>query len=680
MSTDPRPRDEAELDRFFARRSAQNAFAHLREVDARTLAVLQHIGLLEKALPDGDYEKLTALLRSSTEASPIEIPPGPHLVLESQEAAGELVCVSDLVLAPNREVRLAALSHFRDLERQEATLLTPRTSRVLGEDASAAGRRVRWRSAALRINSALHGDFLCNLAGVKQLYQIGSWRELPSWLERVLRPSIPSLESIQLQFWSLESEPRDLGAEIRNWARESSDLRSFLSRFFSSIGHLPIDPDQLGTAIQHLGLHRDAEDVWETVWEWADELGSPLARYHACQFFLADQSLIPAGMRERFWKEIEEIVLAPDAEAENLEWGESWRIRIDLAQHYCAYFECELPGYDSGRLAGLAWWLGDRVAEVFGADQARIAQLRQETLTPVCERSHRYRTLGHPPVGQSLLRYATLHCRPLWSLSILNGLGGKLKRLGPSGFLDRPSPFLARAFVAVSLFGLPLAKASTHMTNKYAFAKSWEPLVEEWPSSFGDFEGGATAADLWEFAEGLFGVQWLPELLRRIPKTEPEALPQLLHAFRFAAYTEPETSEVTWTNLQSEEWLTPFLGLAKPWALETLLDALLELQAQKGDEWRVALPHTIASALQASSVDEEQAEVLFAFLVMASIATNTTSGLARLREEVGEAAFSAWASRWVAQIERLQEGAPEWTKGRLRPVLTALHVTGADSH
>ena len=671
MTTDleadaPSPKEQLAI----AQRGAQIAFANVEEINPRVLAILQNIQMLSGLGSNADYEPMVSIVADEESPERLPIPPGPLLVATSDSGNADLVSVTSLIVAPDSEIRGAALEHFKRLA-TSGGMLTPKTSTVLEENATSASGNKDWRPAAIAIHDAVTNDWLSNLAATNQLLAIGYWSELPRWLEKVLRPAVSSLDSINIEYWSLE-EQIELEAAIAGWASESSDLSEFLDLFFSVIGHLPFDPTALQRGIARTGLLKGSEaaEVVEQVWAWVDKQPTPLASYHACQFLLVHSELRSASDNERLWQEVEEILFATLPERVESGQGEAWALRADLADHFCSYLENELPGQESGPIAGLSWWLAERVAGVLGSEPARIGDVREVTIGPVLERSKRYRAVAHPAVQPSLLRFVTLHYRSIWSFSLLPSLGEDLDAVLPKELPVETQERFTSTLVGGFMTGLQ--GTSSEGGDRYAFSRSLDPLVEGWMRRLEDDDAATAIEQTREFSRQLFDASRLPDLLTRLGKAEDrETQAVLVQAVRAIVYRGVDVADVVWARLEEGSWLRRILEKADIDVVEVLLDTLAEIQSRELGDWRFSIPHQIAATID--DVDSDyRAEALFGLLVFFCTASQTRSALLRLGSSRRADSCSEWAAAWIDLIADLWKNAPTFVKGRFRSVLGPL--------
>src|SRR5262249_11333671 len=145
---------------------------------------------------------------------------------------------------------------------------------------------------------------------------------------------------------------------------------------------------------------------WSDIWAWADSIGGPLPRYHACQVFVENSSYVPEGENGALWREILETMVVPDKKADWLRWNLPWRLRCELLRHFTAHFECNAPGEDGERIAAAALWVTERVARACSLPVVDIARLLDQTIEPTEDQSRGVWKIARPPTRSCSLRYA----------------------------------------------------------------------------------------------------------------------------------------------------------------------------------------------------------------------------------------------------------------------------------
>ena len=357
----------------------------------------------------------------------IECPPGPLVCywvdLPSQRS---IVDVRDLLLLPDERGRIAALEYFLRLAEDAPVVISPVTRAVLSRVASSmcSHEPSQWRRSALELHDAMIADFFVSLSAFDQCKSIGYQQGANSFAEILLRPSLKMVDTIPMEVL-IPTADRDKIQGVIDHCRETTpELEEALDAFFTQIGHLPLDYSLgIGRVVERWANSLPEGSLWERAWTWADQTRSPLARYHLCLLFLERPALISDCKRDAFRNELNEIIRGVHGERKDEVWSPAWRVRCDLARHYTQYFECRTPGFESERVANLAWWLAERVGNTFGDHPDYLEQVHSRVVLPAYWSSNQGWELLRPTLQPSSLRYATIHVPSCWSLSLLCQIG-----------------------------------------------------------------------------------------------------------------------------------------------------------------------------------------------------------------------------------------------------------------
>ena len=294
------------------------------------------------------------------------------------------------VLSDDVDSRLAAVTHLETIATLEPPKLVPKTKRILQERRSEIlnSNPERWQPAALELYDAVRGDFLCQLEVVEQSLEEHFEDGLREYFPKVLHPSIPSLEALELKVVRPSEQKADMVAVISECADQTT-LEAACDEYLRVAGFLPLGDDY---SLRHMvqlwrDRHHSLINLWELLWAWADENHSPLARYHVCTIFLARPEWGAHGRERLLWEEVLEVISNPSNEDETLRWRHEWAVRRDLAQHYLHFLESRAPDACGETLATFAWWLAERVARAIGRTAEVMTNLRNVAIIPDAQNS-----------------------------------------------------------------------------------------------------------------------------------------------------------------------------------------------------------------------------------------------------------------------------------------------------
>lgn len=647
-----------------------------RKIDARSLTLL-HRGNILRDSPLPPLETIIIdVLENESHPSKLNTSLGPlifHKVV-ADESKSEATYVSDLLFSPDIRVRKAALKHFQRIMKSKSTLLLPasKSSLVKNRQPLLSLNPDQWEEAALDMHSVLCDDFLLNLAAVKQCHELGWGDGVRMYLMAILRPSMESLQRIQLGVTKPKEQRSDIDKIIKKCA-ERSNLADACSAYYEKIGHLPL--------AQHLGLgevvsgwlrRNTAESVWDDVWSWADDAPSPLRYYHACSVFLSMPDLVPAGKHVELWNNIADIVAFADT-SQSRKWGQAWALRYDLAKHYVSYLESHLPGSDGEWTASFAWWLAENVSVIFGNDEQVIEFVRRASIEPALETSSFVWSLTHPLVKSSNFRYVTIFFRFIWSLSLQCQMLDVLTHTDLETISQETRDSLGMAIEQSLLLCLPLGGRVID-DHVYAMDNSVLQLARAWVEQ-GDKGSAHPIGALMEHYSNITNPDNIGDTLRSIFSEFEGGRLLVCQIIRNLAYSGVAPLNDIWDCLMDEEWRYEASHKLDLRAMESLVDAIDEIASQHRDKWRLSLPHIYALFCESTTDDEQRMKVFFAFTIFSSVATGTVSGIERLLRGKSQEQIADYVEQWRSQLRKLIPITPQWAAGRIRAVLASLHIS-----
>lgn len=660
--------ERAAVARMMKQRVMQASLYHLRKgLDARTVFMLQNKGLLKDVHRVSVREDTHDILGDPQHPDRLPCDWGPFVfVRDGTERLGVIV-VSDLLIDGDALLRRAAIRHLE----QGIDHLTARTVETIKKRRERCLQSRDWLSAAVPIYDALSADFFFSLAGVRQCIQQPYADGLDQCLTAALRPPVAMVGALKPTVWDPREQRSEIQQGIAACAEQSASLGEACDRYYSSFGYLPLTGSLAMAEVvrQWLNHHPSADDVWNDVWEWADDPLDPVKGYHAASAFLSRAELVPASGTGKLWSKVGEIAAQHDEAASDAPNHPAWGLRCELARHYCQYLECLWPGQDGERIAAFSWWLSYQCAAILPSMKA-IRQVYGKTLRPHENASHDIHRLSHPPTKGAALRYATLFLPSIWSLSVVCQVGGNVATLHPEEIAGPIRAQVARILGESVIEGFP--RSSPDQSKVYAFEESLTQSATEWATHTGN---GADVEKIRALA-GLrtqeVTVAQLLKMADELTKYDPTMQFIITRLMSLAAYVDDIPADELWNRLQKPEWRRSAFQSTDIHALPLLCDLLIEIVAKANPEWGGYLPHFFAMEYAACSSDPERQQYLIAFVVASSLSTGTVSALERVVQEASTGAPRDRIKAWNAILGTLAEVAPPWVVGRIRPLLVSM--------
>lgn len=614
-----------------------------KALDARTAMIMLRNGLFQYPLKSSIPEELWPVLENPAHACRSSEEQGPFVACFEGKRTLHAVALTEMLLQPESRLRKASANELCrriDESRQTYPILCPRTRRrfeelretVVSEDLDSS------LSASLELNDLFQDDYFYHLAGVKQADRLGLKDDFVTLFKRVLRPNARMIDFLCELPISCPSRQEREAEQLRiRIIEKSSSLHELLHEFFWLFGHLPLagDNSAAGTVRAWIGGRHPVDDPWSEVWTWANENRSPLACYHACQLFCWNPEWLPTERQRELLTTISEIIVGAVRDG-------AWKLRCDLARHYCRHLEALDFGADGERVAAIAWWFAEYLGELFDS----LSSKARETCMPLLDEAFRVSdevwAIGRPPVSASSLRYGTRFSQSIWATSILC-------ELSASGLLEHTDPETTEVSMLTQALG------TTHGKGIQCVGRDHR-----------DFAFESTTIERMN-AE-------LEELVRTLPMTQNSEALAVSNEFRMQAACGNAPFECLFDSFSDPAWRTAVLVNGSDELVELVCSAAIETTFRDSDhDWRSYLPHFIALSCE-DAKQQDRKRLLFAYTVVASVASSTVSAVERLLAGENRFAYQDFVSKWRERIERVTPVAPAWIAARLRAMKCVLHV------
>lgn len=656
--------DLRRVEKQIMARSAANAFAHLTEADLRTYSMLRAAGLLKSGEDESqDMQRLRVILRDPKHPARVDVGPGPLVVISEGERRRSVISVGDLICVPDTGLRKAALGAIEALSEIHGSVLV-RTANLLHENGSALRGRKGWTRASLAVQEAFDNDYCVLLLGLRQCVLANHLEGASDFLAKLLRPSLAALSGAWHEVVGSQAPNHDSGPSPRSVA-------GALDQFMHTSGHLILSETALLEALRRGDfLEGEKEKLWQEIWEWAESASSPLAWHHACLFYVNHRDVLPLGCEESMWERVSALLVAR-ASSEEDQREEPLPLRAMVARHYCYYIESRLPGNESEKIATLAWWFAEKLlgtVEALPSDTARIemAALRRALL-----KSHFEWSLLRPPSVGSPLRVATLCLSEPWSFALVAGLGESLGSWKPATLSEDQEEAISRRLVAMLVGGALLLDQVREVESEEVRGRILS-AVTAWANAVTSDSLKSGMKALIDFAVVVFSEENLAEMIRHFPEAEEHVQSATAQALKVATWSGRGVSSLLWPHVKDEGWFQDACTQADGAVVDSLFDSLLEIQSRENLEWRVALPHLLASVVERKQPSGDRLELLVGLVVISSVSGQTVSGVRRLVNQDSSDGIRRSLWRWRERLQRVQDESVPWLASRVGPVLAAL--------
>ncbi|MCC5613344.1 hypothetical protein LC612_43380, partial [Nostoc sp. CHAB 5834] len=393
--------------------------------------------------------------------------------------------------------------------------------------------------------------------------------------------------------------------------------------------------------------------LWDVLWAWAQQNGGPVPKIHLCSVFLGKPERIPDESRPLFWDEIRQLV--------GLQKGGRWHsaltFRGELARHFIYHLECSLPWNDGQRIVAFSLWLTERFAETFACTEENLDDFMEHTFA----HNHFLWRLAEPKTVANHFRYVMLYADSPWQLSLIaafSSLKGHL--LIPKDIQHTIDQILLYYLVKLPL----LLKQEGKSPAVHAWEWGVSDLLADWQQR--QSAEDPAGSDLFGWLRNREAIT-LSEVLAKGGKVHENLdLFWLREQVHFNILPEDEVKEL----LKDESAIHTALQELQEENLHTFVEVLYGIASNSEENWRIQIPHYVASACAAS--DGERQHLLFCIVAQMSVATDTVSALRRLVNGPGKSTYRESCSFLRQLLRHNLRLANPWLGGRIRSIVAAL--------
>ena len=640
-----------------------------KELNLRTVNLLQSAGVVAKFELSQLSDNLSVVLDNPDSSTSLD-PKGPLLVVKESESNASLYDPTELICHTNELVRKGIFRHLK-LQNEKATLeLSNRTVSLISKSSSAieSTDRSEWQPAAIQLHDSIKSDFLYLVSAFKQAMLLRNPELCTELIERILNPTLEIVDSVTP---ALTVPTEQMGA-IKDAGDEqvgqSSGLHEYMDYYLETYGFIPLFGKCSAAGWIDRWRRRFSgmanKEIWESIWEWNEKNNSVLKDYHACQIFLCTPGLIEQGSVNLLWNCLERVLLGDDSGRDSSAF-DSWRLRVKLSRHYCKHLETLLPGQNGEAMACFAWWMAEKVCALFNNSRQTISEFL-ESIDSRIEVAEYTWFMGRSRIEPSALRYYTIFLDSIWNRSIALDV---VRLVSAKGMAYVPEHFRERAVGSLmSLAVEGVAQGCERDLEIYPFAQDMPSAVIEWHDMETQENVKMLLNETIRRVESQSNIDFFVQQLKH--PQDLDATDQLFLAIymRQLAYSDNAPTEEIWQILNDDDLRYGLFSTFEEAALDTLLQAFLELQLLEGDKWVNSLPHILAISTKDLLDDEDRSSVLALFTIFCSINVDAVGAIQRMLVEIDDQRTSSFILRWKDIFDSVKPYSPQWIRARHRVI------------
>jgi hypothetical protein len=407
-------------------------------------------------------------------------------------------------------------------------------------------------------------------------------------------------------------------------------------------------------------------DVWESVWQWADEARTPVAHLHAVSLFL-DRPNWAVGQQQSLSRRIETLADALLSDKSS-RVATPWKLRAQLQVHYQRYLESLAPGLRGDVFADLACWFAENAALVFGEvpDEFRPRLSGDITKEAALSRARWY--VARSQVSPPPLRATVLWSHSVWREAFIGIVAQHHDQLESLQLASR-SLSLVRDGLAESILGGMVdcrdgsAKRylSTRVLSREMITETLKAASTDQQREAARFVDACSTLD----AHGLT-LEAIERLIRTMDATA-EPVARLIRRQMFESGTASDFSAI----LDSASWRDAVFQQSSNELFGIVFDVLIEWQVHHSYGSAVRVPHVCAYECERAT-DVARREILFAATAWSALASDLADPIARLTVGTQAQELRPLAELLTLEIQRINGQSARWVAGRIRGLVGSL--------
>ncbi len=678
MKTDQPP--TAKLRAAFNQRMARNALEHQEQYSLRTGTILDARGFLDGVHHEEAEPEFSAIITQPDHPARVPAPLGPLLFYRSPSDAATLTCVElpELLLHPDQPIRTGALRLFHQLSAGLLTQTTVRALKYFAEEAASADKPA-WQTAAVGLFDTLEEDYLLSLAGLRQSLFLGHGEMARKFVLRALNPSILAVDRLGSEITIVCTQRAEAARHIENIVQSARSLSEVCTAYFQAFGHLPLTgPLSLARAVGEWQLVSRAaaptdSTWWQQVWSWVESDGSPLARYQALSLFAQRFDMVPEELRRELSSEILAFLEPAIVTGQNPPaWASGLRFRNATAVHYYNYLAARAAPLSEDVIGESAWWMAERFSSCFGTNPRVLERMLEGAVRPVSERSAYEAALTAPRSKRSNLCHATVFEDQLWSLGLLNHLGGEFMSASLPAFSIEEGDRFVRQLCRLLLSALPLV-ADNASAPVYAVDEPLTGTMQAWVAAVAETPFAAALKTLLAGESKRFAPETLLASLKDLTSLSREEQFSTVLTLRLLLSAGRAPNATVLADVSEPGWLADAMHRLDPEPCEALLGVLCAAPHPEHEAWLSWL-YQLGTVCEQRSMGAERRTLIFEFIVIACAISDSAGPVSKLLNGQHRSLFSRDADLCRTKMEAAYPLCSQAVKATIRSITNLLYA------
>lgn len=594
-----------------------------------------------------------------------DIPLGPLVFYSDEHGKSCVARARDLLLDERIVMRQGALDHLQAVASVDG-MMSQHTRYLIDRNRREVQLEQKWRRASIKIADAIDEDWMFNLAGVhqavgKELEDFGQ-----EYVDAVLRPSVAAMDRCSPSILCISLNQNEIKAFHEGLLESGGSIDFVCDEYLKTLGHIPFGGEYgLGKTLQ---AHTTVQATSDQLVDWATQVGTPFARYHACEAILTNKLHLSTEQRDLISTWFWEIIIPSTDLGQVSEEHATWKLADCLARYFVHYLEVRLPSDNGEVVSAIAWRLTSKLVTIWKTAELSASSFADQTQTKLGTTAGGVWELVGPPMLPSMLLWMTIFEPSPWAVSVLSAVAREddmrwlRTGVGP-GTTDERVAALTK--IAILSANLHLGKTAYRFTEDFRKTLCWAFVIEP-DETKRNFARMLTEGIDWSQPDSL------SKALESLNNQDPTTQIWYCHAIRQRMATDLLSGDEVWALVSESSWRSTTWLCVDLGAAQALGSALVDFAARRNPEWAPQLQHLFVEIAEERSESEGDRLAFFALLLQACSVLNTSSGLERLLGGRYGHHYRSLASDAKQNVEQVLPHAGGWAAGRLRALLVGM--------
>ena len=656
-------------------RIANIAFGHLKNLNLREALLMESKGLIDNKMDFKNDEYLLNIIKNKSHEKRVNIKNGPFVIYKSdQDKKNYVLEIKELLLYTHLESRIVCCNYLEKLIENNHNSFSKSTTDLFSKYKKliTSINPDEWRSSSLKLYDKFENDILYQqfslVQSIEERYEDG----LQKYLPKILKIQTDTVELFYSEYKYIFSGVPELKSDFQQIIKNSKSISEALDTYLLKYSILPLYGDlsfpifvkQLQNSNKYLN-----KNVNKALSAWSNNHKNPKAFLYLAFCLLTSEF----NFSKTLSKKIENYIY--DYLTDNFKDNRSknyWTIYVRLAKYYYKYLDTQNLLNNPDHAAILSWWLSDMLSQLLIDDENAGKHLWDVAIEPVIQQVEIEWELVRPsPLIGKLPVYTTWNTS-LWYYSLINSISKESSQYLNQNLSVRKKDKLNIGLFKNILYWEPIISKN----DKYTFL--FEPNIKD-SLALWDFnqkkKNNSYIGSISNVYKEYLNDEKIISNLQSLEKHHQSDRLVIFSSFRILAITNNLNTEEILRILSDDYWRTnTFISLSVE-DLELFLQSLIFLLQFNNEKYNLDLPHILSEICKLVVKDKDKLNVIFGYLIMVCIQTDTISSLSKLLTEDNKFFFLEIAQQWKQNIENISHASSAWSISKFRAINSAISAS-----